>query len=261
MIRLFVALLALAASADAFAQRVEIPSSLVADFPHAVPVQPGNLVVADISKSDWGAGPQWNADSMLFTGRKGDVVALQLSSKVPTLFVRIQYHDGRTGRALFESQAKTPMRFTLPKDGSYLLIVHASGPQREGKYLLAFGADGALPALVDTLIEPELPSIPGIFGLHAGESLVRPGGPARPAVDSFQFIAGAGSKVRLQVRGSGPLVLTWYSPQGVRMQDGTADDKFDATMSMPVDGLYFATVSRRDGDKPYQVELQVEEPR
>ena len=145
-----IALAALGAANAACAQRVEIPTSLRTTFYNAVPIQPGAVVVGDIAASDFEAGPEWNADSMVFSGNAGDVVSFQVRSAIPTLLVRIQYSKSHTGKNLFESAAKdAPAQFTLPKTGDYFLVVHATGPQRTGKYRLAFGRAGALPALAD----------------------------------------------------------------------------------------------------------------
>jgi hypothetical protein len=132
------------------AQFVEIPPALRTNFYNPVPLHTGNLVAGDISASDFEAGPEWNADSMVFEGRKGDVVSFQLRSEIPTLLVRIQYSGSHTGKVLAEAPARdAPVEFTLPKDGRYYLVVHATGPQRIGPYLMAFGRGQSLPALVD----------------------------------------------------------------------------------------------------------------
>jgi hypothetical protein len=148
-VRLIV-LSALIAGNAAQAQRVDIPTSLRTNFYNPVRIQPGDLVVGDIAASDFEAGPEWNADSMVFSGNAGDVISFQVRSPVPTLLVRIQYSKSHTGKNLFESAAKdAPAQFTLPKTGDYFLVVHSTGAQRVGQYRLAFGRPGALPALID----------------------------------------------------------------------------------------------------------------
>jgi hypothetical protein len=147
---ILIVLSALGASGAVHAQRVEIPTSLRTNFYNAIRIQPGAVVVGDIAASDFEAGPEWNADSMVFSGNAGDVVSFQTRSAIPTLLVRIQYSKSHTGKVLFDSAAKdAPAQFTLPKTGDYFLVVHATGPQRIGKYRLAFGRVGALPALAD----------------------------------------------------------------------------------------------------------------
>lgn len=166
------------------AQFVEIPTALRTNFYNPIPLHTGNLVAGDISATDFEAGPEWNADSMVFEGRKGDVVSFQLRSEIPTLLVRIQYSGSHTGKVLAEAPARdAPVEFTLPKDGRYYLVVHATGPRRIGSYLMAFGRGQSLPALVDPRT-PTQRSDPGLSASRNEESKAPGGTPtteARPA--------------------------------------------------------------------------------
>jgi hypothetical protein len=262
------------------AQTLTVDPARTTDFDEPIPAHPGELIASDISDTDFNVGPEFNSEQFVFMGRKGEVVTAQVRSDIPTLEVAFK-KKGYSGAVLVRGPAKdTPLRATLPEDGTYFLIVAAQGPQRIGKYLLSFGSDGNAPPFekpkppVQTaqtlapskiapsapLTAPKLPATPGVINIKTGQTLTRPAGKAGSRVEIFQFIAGAGTNLHIAANGTGPLDIRLYTPEGVEMlaADGTNAAKLDAVL--PLDAVYFFSVARQNAAKPYKLALTADEP-
>lgn len=111
------------------------------------------------------------------------------------------------------------------------------------------------------LAEPALPATPGVFDLHPGTPVVRrAGGAEGPVVEVFQFVAGVGARATLDVSGPGPVVLTVYTPEGAQMLVLQGQGSASIALVAPRDGIYYASVARRDAATAYVVELAVAQP-
>jgi len=262
------------------------------------PVHAGQLIASELTETDVASGVERSAEYLLFTGRAGEVVTAQVRSDIPSLEVLIRSWRSRTGKALAEGPARdAPVRLVLPKDDEYVIVVHSKGPQRFGKYLMSIGsADGApafdAPKLAPVQVAqvaapvsppsprpgpaapnatpakpaspraaPSLPAIPGVINIHAGQALARPAGNPASRVETFQFLAAAGTKLFVNAKGAGPLLVTLYTPEGDRMLDAEGAASASLEAIAPVDGLYFMSVSRKSATTPYKLSLAAVEAR
>lgn len=264
------------------AQRLEVDPTRASNAPNPIPTRPGELIASELSEIDVASGVERSAEWFVFTGRAGEVITAEVRSDIPSLQVFIRSNRGYTGKALAEGPAKdAPLRLVLPRDDTYVIAVHSRGPQRFGKYLLSLGDGDSAPPFeppkpapvqvaqaprppapapkAAPLVAPELPTIPGVVNIRAGQTLARPAGKPDAAVESFQFIAGAGAKLQATVTGAGPLTVRLYTPEGVEMLavDGVDTAKLEAFL--PLDALYFLSVARSDPAKPYKLALAAEE--
>lgn len=140
------AAIAVLAVAPVHAQRVEVdPTRSSSYFPTAIPTRPGELIASELSAVDAASGVERSAEWFVFTGRAGEVIAAQVRSDIPTLQVSLRSIRSPL-KALAEGPAKdAPLRLVLPKDDTYVMVVHSVGPQRFGKYLLSLGVGDAAP--------------------------------------------------------------------------------------------------------------------
>lgn len=249
-----------------------------------VPVRPGELVAGEISPVDIISGVERSGDVLLVQGRAGETITLQVRSDIPSLLVAVRMTRSTLSlKPLLEGPARdAPIRFVVPKDDTYQIVVHTVGPNRYGKYLLAIGTDqgappfdppkpapvqvaqaapepAAPPKPAAPLVPPPLPKIPGVTVLAAGKDLARPAGKPGAGPEMFEFLAAAGSELFATVTGAGPITVRLYTIDGAEIlaASGTAIVRLDAIA--PRDDLYFLSVARRDPAKPYRLKLAEKE--
>jgi hypothetical protein len=261
----------------AHAQTLTVDPARITDFEEPIPTRPGELIASDISDTDFHVGPEYNSEQFIFMGRKGEVVTAQIRTDIPTIEVAFR-EKGYFGGVLAKGSAKdTPLRTTLPEDGTYFLIVAAQGPQRIGKYLLSFGsgdnappfekprppvqiAQTPAPSKAAPPVTPKLPAIPGVINIETGQTLTRPAGKADARVEIFRFVAGKGANLHVAANGTGPLDIRLYTSKGRQMRaaDGTGAAKLDVVL--PFDALYFLSVARQNAANSYELTLTANEP-
>lgn len=276
-----VACAGLALASVAHAQRVDVDPARATSFDKPITIRPGELISSDLAETDYRVGPRWHSEQFTFTGRAGDVVTAQVRTGLPDLEVVFR-EQGYSGQVLARGSGKSaPVRATLPKDGTYFLIVGAKGPQHVGKYLLSFGSgDNAppfdppkpqpppsppaqvaqAPALkAAPLVAPALPAIPGVAAIRTGQTLTRPAGKPGPGLETFQLIGARGDKLHVRATGGGGLAVSLYTPESALML--SVDDPVAAPLDayLPVDGVYFLSVARGDAARPYKLAMAIEE--
>jgi hypothetical protein len=143
--RLFLTAAAAALLAGAAqAQRVDIDPARTTSFEKPILTRPGELIASEISETDFHVGLDKRTEQFAFTGRAGEVVTARTQSDIRDL--EVVFMEAGSFKVLARGSAKdAPLRATLPKDGTYFLIVGGKGPQRFGKYLLSFGSGDAAP--------------------------------------------------------------------------------------------------------------------
>lgn len=266
---------AILATGPAEAQRLEVDPTRASTYvPTAIPTRPGELIASELSAVDAASGVERSAEWYVLTGRAGEVITAQVRSEIPTL--RVSFRSIRTPlNALAEGPAKdAPLRLVLPKDDTYVMVVHSEGPRRFGKYLLSLGVGDAVPAFEPATAAPvriaqptsapaalpPMPSIPGVTNVQVGQTLARPAGKPGTAVELYGFIGEAGSSLQVFAEGAAGHGLTLYTPEGVEMLSaaGLGLAKLDAIL--PTDGIYLLAVARQDAATPFELALAAQSP-
>lgn len=250
--------------------RLEVDPRQASNAANPIPTQPAQLVVSDLSEIDAVSGDERSAEWFAFTGRAGEAITAQLRSDIPSLQVFIRSARSRTGSALAEGSAKdAPLRVVLPRDDTYVIAVHARGPQRFGRYLLSLGLGDtapafdapkpaplqhaeATPAASGPLVAPDLPASSGVTSIRAGETLSRAGSKTGAQVETFQVIGARGDRLRVTATATPAVALSLYTPEGALML--TAEGVGEATLEayLPIDGVYFIGAALAD-QGPYKI--------